>query len=857
MSDTQVTLGGSDDAAATPPVEVDPTARLRGLHQVKRTLTAAVADDGARLWDFRWLERTCRPVLIAAHADSGREGLLAAADALNGVDGVLWTERLGPVREAVAALAGALEDVDYAPLKLIPLGELVEWEELPEEEPSPGERRGRRRRRGAPKAAKKELAPPPPPPPPRIPFGAPNGTGKPLSTLRSATPALLAALEAVGIVRISELVLRIPEDHVLIEPLAADSELPPDDQELALTGTIKARWLRFGPAGRVAEADFQVGEALVRCRWAVGGEPLGSEPVTLVGRLERVDDQAVFYDPQRWHVGTRGAVRRPVYGIEGVEDADMHRLVREALSTHADRIQDPLPRPLVKDARLLEFSDALWELHVPRSGAAKGRERWAFEELLYYQLALASTQQVRHRGMGHKVTHGLLTRLQQNQGITLNDTQEMVFDEIRRDLRKATAMTRLLQGDVGSGKAIVALMTGLLVAEGKSQVCFLAPDDISATHRYLFAEPTLRTLGIVPMLITGKPTSAQVDALRRGEATCVFATHRLATGGLPDFKKLGLVIIEERDHFGVLDRKALEQKGVQPDLLVVTSVPIPASLAFTVFSDHDISVLHDSERQLVQARVRTPDGREEAYAEIRERLDNGRQGYVCFPLLDGRDLLPLDRAKQLVGALSAEAFPGFRVALYHGAMSRDERLRVFEDFQHRRIDVLVATTTIEDAPEVANATAMHVENADRYDLVRLHRLRGHVAQGREPGVCNFVFSSKPTDDGRRLVELLAREQDGFAVAEQDRLARGDAALLGSRTADLPKFEVADTARDRVLLLRARKAALAILVQDPELRQRVHRSLAKRLRELHPGLLSAELPPEPKKGRRRRRRRKRS
>ena len=854
MSEPQVDLGGSDDAAVPTAPEPSDNRRPRGLHRVRRTLQYAVADEGARLWDLRWLERTCRPLLLQAHDIAGSPGLLEAAEALVGVDAVAWTERLEPVQQALGALEQVLESLDTPAPELDPQGELVQLPETPEVSEPP--ERPSRRSRGRRAERKKQAAePPPPPPPPRLPLGAPNGTGRPISSLRSATPANVDALAAAGIVTLTDLLLRIPVDHELLEPLAPDAELPEDDQELALTGEIKARWLRFGPAGRVAEADLLVGERLVRCRWATPPEALPAGELTLVGRLERSGDVPVLYEPQRWWT-SRGTVRRPRYGIEHVSDAEVHRLVREALAGNADRIQDPLPRPMVKDARILGITEALWELHVPSTGLSRGRERWAFEELLYYQLAVASRQQVRHRGIGHGLGHSLVARLQQEHGIVLNDSQEIVFDEIRRDLRKATAMTRLLQGDVGSGKALVALLTGLLVADAKAQVCFLGPDDISAAHRYLFAEPTLRALGLVPQLISGKPNAAQLDALRRGEASCVFATHELAKGGLPEFKKLGLVIVEERSHFGVLDRKDLAQKGIHPDLLVVTSVPIPASLAFTIFSDHDISVLHDSDRQLVEARVRTPEGREEAYAQVRERLDAGRQGYVCFPLLEGRDLLPLDRARQLVAALSAEAFPGRTLALYHGGMTRDERQRVFDDFQRRRVDVLVATTNIEDAPEVANATAMHVENADRYDLVRLHRLRGHVARGREAGICNFVFSSKPGDEGRRLVELLAREQDGFAVAEQDRLARGDEALLGPRRADLPSFEVAETARDRVLLLRARRAALGVLMQDPELRQRVHRSLARRLRELHPDLLSAA-PPEPRKSRRRRRRRKRS
>ena len=848
MSEHPPTHGGpSEGSEVVAPTPGTPS-RPRGLQRVRRTLRFAVLEDGARLWDLRWLERTCRPLLVEAGREADVPEIGQAAEALEGVDALPWTERLAPVQAALAAVEAAMAALPADEEVIDAVGQLVELPEL--SVPEPDRRSEPRRRRG--RRATSSPEPAAPPPPPRHPLGAPSGTGRPVADLEGASAALVEQLAGLGVETIADLLQLLPASHEVI-PLT-EQDLP-DEGVVALQGTILARWSRFGPTGRVDELDLQRGEGVVRCRWAGPMPPdLTDGDVTLVGQLEQVDDQPVLYEAQRWWPDGRGGVRIARYGLEGVDEGALARLVRMALSGHANRVAEPYPPNVLQRARVLELEKALWEQHVPKSSLTRGRERQAFDELLYYQLAVASSQKIRHRGLPHPISHALISRLQ-HQGLVLNDPQEIVFDEIRRDLRKTTAMTRLLQGDVGSGKALVALMAGVLVAESKAQVCFLGPDPIAAAHRYQFAEPTLRSLGIVPQLISGRASPAQLDALRRGEAACVFATHELAADGLPEFKKLGLVIIEERSNFGVLDRKALAQKGVQPDLLVVTSVPIPASLAFTLFSDHDISVLHDSERQVVQAQLRQPDERDAAYAQVREQLDEGRQAYVCFPLLAGKDLLPLDRAKQLAAALGAEAFPGRRLALYHGGMSRDERQRVFEDFQLRRVDVLVATTTIEDAPEVANATVMHVENADRYDLVRLHRLRGHVARGRTAGICNFVLSNKPAEEGQRLVELLTREQDGFAVAEQDRLARGDDALLGHRVADLPTFRVADTARDRKLLLRARRAALSILVQDPELRQRAHRGIAARLRALHPELSASIDAPERKSRNRRRRRRK--
>ena len=266
---------------------------------------------------------------------------------------------------------------------------------------------------------------------------------------------------------------------------------------------------------------------------------------------------------------------------------------------------------------------------------------------------------------------------------------------------------------------------------------------------------------------------AQLDAIRRGAAQVIFSTHALAREGLPEFRKLSLVIVEERDAFGAVSRAALMQKNNQPDLLVTTSVPIPTSLVVTVFNDYDLSIIDRPAVQHVETVAGEQSVRQEVFTRIQGLIDAGRQAYMVFPMVNGHDLITLEKAHQLANSLATEAFPGCRVAAYHGAMTREERFRIFEDFQHRRIDILMSTTVIEDAPGVANATAMIIEYADRFDLVRLHRLRGHVSQGHFPGFCGMLLSREPSEEGSRLVELVAREQDGFTIAEEDRLVRGD------------------------------------------------------------------------------------
>jgi len=553
----------------------------------------------------------------------------------------------------------------------------------------------------------------------------------------------------------------------------------------------------------------------------------GTELV-LVGDLSLSEDGAVLYEPITWRQDKRGAVRRPVYNIQGVDQDALRRLIRVALDTYGDVIIEALPSRIQREGRVTVLGRALRTLHVPDVGINRSRDRFVFEELFLHQLGCASRKPTRLRGGASKLSHEAVGQLQLLHSITLDDSQEKAFNDIRRDLRRNQAMSRLLQGDVGAGKSQVALLSAVIVASDRAQVLFLAPDALAAEHRFLFAEPMLRSVGIMPQLLTEETTSAEMDAIKRGTAQCIFATHALLETGLPEFKKLGLVVVEERDAFGVVDREKLARGNTHPDLLVTTSVPIPSSLVFTVFQDYTLSIIDIPAVQHVETHVGAQDVRESVYERTREQLASGRQGYIVFPLIDGRDLIPLEKARQLAQSLASEAFPNARIATYHGSMSREERIRVFEDYQQRRIDLLLATTIIEDAAEVANATAMVIEYADRFDLVRLHRLRGYVSKGSYPGYCGLLLTDAPTPDAMKRINLIAREQDGFAIAEQDRLVRGDEALLGQMVDDVPDFKWADPAKDRDLLLRARRVAFSVLGQDPQLRQQNHRAIAEKI-----------------------------
>jgi ATP-dependent DNA helicase RecG len=506
---------------------------------------------------------------------------------------------------------------------------------------------------------------------------------------------------------------------------------------------------------------------------------------------------------------------------------------------------------VLRTGNVLGLRDAIREIHIPTGGVRYGRNRFVFEEFFRHQLQLAAKKRSHRRGIAHPVQHDRIAQLQIQHGIVLNDGQEKAFDEIRRDLARPLAMNRLLQGDVSSGKAVVALLSAVVVASSRGQVLFVAPNALAAEHRYLFAEPLLRSVGAVPSLVTGTPTAGQRDAIKRGQASVIFATPEFYEESLPEFKRLGLVVVEERSSFGTVTGETFAQGKNHADFLVVTSVPVPPSLAFTVFSDVDITVIEDSAGP-GDCSVAQPDERDQVYKAIRGMLEEGKQAYIVFPMRDGEDVIDRSRGDVLASAMAQEAFPGHNVALFHGSMNRDERFKVFDDFLHRKIDVLIATTAIEDAPEVDNAAGIMVENADHFDLVRLYRLRGHVSSDAEGPSCFFVLSKKPAEEAVQVVELVAKETDAFSLAEKDREARGDGALLGGRIEDLPQFKWADIGRDRDVLIRARRTVFSILAEDPTLQRRIYRGLVEGPTKAAETRKAGR--EEPDGGRRRRRRR---
>jgi ATP-dependent DNA helicase RecG len=705
----------------------------------------------------------------------------------------------------------------------VPAAAAEEASDKPPHEPAPkGRRKGRKSR--AEKKARPEK-PEPPPSLPKRPLGDPEGSGLRLSTLSSVDEDTAAALEEAGLLTIAELLLQPPAN--LQRPPVASISADMPVGVVMVRATVLSRCLRLNPAGRRWEVVLVAsgGERLV-CRW-ITAAPRGwstwevGAQIALTGTVEPTDESGpILYEAEPVGTDGRGSGLMPMYGMPELDDALLRDVVAEALATITGQLIDPMPGSVLERYRLLPLDEALRDAHFPANASYRGRLRLVFEELLLLQLGIIwrAGRGQEERGFAHAPLHTGVAQLGSQHNLYLDNGQESAFSDIRRDLARPTPMSRLLQGDVGTGKNLVALMAAVMVAESRIQVAMIGPDPLSVERLYLFAENLLRSVGINPLLITDSLNHAQADAIRRGEAHVIFGTQRLLSSDI-HWRRLGLVIVEERGTFGSVSLQSLpRRKGPCPDLLVTTPVPIPSSLAFTVFGEFDVSLIPVTRQLRSSGRIFDATERAEAYESLRVHLDAGRQAFLVFPVRNGRDLLGPDDALRMAKALQADALPGSRIGIYCSAMTRDERFRVFDDFQHRRIDVLVCTTYIEEAPSVDNATVMMIEYADLHDMDRLHRLRGYVSRGPRPGNTIYMLSESPSEDARSRIETVIREPDGFRLAELDLQVRGTEALLGDRAGEVPAFQWADPPRDREQLLCARAEAFKLIREMPELKR---------------------------------------
>ncbi|MFN7454028.1 MAG: ATP-dependent DNA helicase RecG [Pseudobdellovibrionaceae bacterium] len=524
----------------------------------------------------------------------------------------------------------------------------------------------------------------------------------------------------------------------------------------------------------------------------------------------------------------------PIYSeMENLTSSKIQRLIRAALDqvSEAEWPAERFPKSLMEKCGLISLKDALYQIHKPSPEMSQvllelkspAHRRLIFEEFFWLELYLAAKKSGLKKEQGLSILSlGVMRqRLLQSLPFQLTGAQLRCADQVHKDLQGPHPMNRLVQGDVGSGKTLVAFMAALDVIEAGYQATLMAPTEILAEQHFRNAEKILSPLRVKLGLLTGKSKASErralIEQLLAGDIHLLIGTHALIEDPV-QFKALGLVIIDEQHRFGVQQRAQLKQKGHSPHFLVMTATPIPRTLAMTVYGDLDVSLIDEMPpgRSPIQTRVAFESKRKMAFDFMAEQVSKGRQAYVVYPLVDESEKIDLKNAVQEFEKLKAE-YPKIRWALMHGRMKSDEKDEVMEAFRRHEHDVLVSTTVIEVGVDVPNANVMMVEHAERFGLSQLHQLRGRVGRGTHKSFCVLMMGHAVSEEGRERTRFMETTTDGFKVAEKDLEMRGPGEFLGTRQSGLAGFQLANLVRDVMILQEARDAAFEIFLKDPEMK----------------------------------------
>ncbi len=683
-----------------------------------------------------------------------------------------------------------------------------------------------------------------------------SGWDTPLSEVKGIGAKRAALFSRLGVLTLEHLLTFAPrryEDRSRIAPLG---EIQPGEQTVC--GRLLSVTARITPRKKMHLVQALVDDAsgLIVATWF--NQPYlvhvlkPGKRVMLSGRVKRsaYSGNLELESPQYEIVDERedpihtGRIVGIYPETQGLSSRQIRALLHEIIGSSAVDPGDFLPPEILDRHHLFSLHQAIRELHFPSAGEVTGlnegrgpaRRRLVFDEFFLLQIGLA----LRKRGarLPERIRRGgekgeRLARFLETLPFRLTGAQRRVVEEIRKDLSSDHPMNRLLQGDVGSGKTVVAAAAIVTAAEGGVQSALMAPTEILAEQHADLLRRLLEPIGLrVEAVTSGMPAPRRREvreAVRTGAVTVAVGTHALLEEHLL-FPNLGLIVVDEQHKFGVLQRAGLIRKGEQPDVLMMTATPIPRTLALTLYGDLDISVLDEMPpgRTPVETQVVGEKDRKEAYAAVAVALSAGHQAFIVYPVVEESEKVDLRAATQMAERLRQVVFPRARVALLHGRMKSAEKDRWMRLFLDRQVDILVTTTVVEVGIDVPNATVMMVEHAERFGLAQLHQLRGRVGRGTDRSLCILVAGERPGPDARRRLEAVFKSRDGFQLAEEDLAIRGPGEFFGTRQAGLPELRVANLVRDTGILHEAREEALRLVAEDPDLSHPAHRPLAEAL-----------------------------
>lgn len=507
----------------------------------------------------------------------------------------------------------------------------------------------------------------------------------------------------------------------------------------------------------------------------------------------------------------------PIYrGTEKNSSKAIRRLIQQVFETGVESMTEYLPDAHLQQYHLLEYGQAVRQIHFPDDWQQlnRARHRLVLDEFLILLLGMQLHSLIeKKQGIAHAATEQLAARFFAQLPFSLTNAQKKVILEIKKDMEQEQAMKRLVQGDVGSGKTMVAVYTLLKAVSGGYQAVLMAPTEILAEQHYLNLKKMLEPLDIAPVLLTGSLTKKEREsvyaAIADGSCPIAIGTHALIQKQV-QFANLGAVVIDEQHRFGVRQRLALENKGRAPDVLVMTATPIPRSLALTLYGDMDLSIIDELPpgRQTIKTYCIGESKRQGLYGFLGQQIRDGYQVYIVCPLVEESEKMDLENATHLADHLAVNVYPQYTVGLLHGKMKPKEKAEIMEQFRSGAIQILVSTTVIEVGVDVPNANVMVIENAERFGLAQLHQLRGRVGRGASQAHC-FLVAEPKTEEGKRRMAVMVKSSDGFVIAEEDLLLRGAGEVLGTRQHGLPDLKIADLVHDIKILEQSKQLAAQI------------------------------------------------
>ncbi|MBE3142516.1 MAG: ATP-dependent DNA helicase RecG [Planctomycetes bacterium] len=682
----------------------------------------------------------------------------------------------------------------------------------------------------------------------------------PVQFLKVVGPARAQVFAKLGVVTVGDLLEYFPRDWVFAPEPKKISQLE-TGETAAIVGLVESTDFQNYRRPAIFEAMVSDETGICRIIWFNGGylrdQLRPGQAIMVWGKAGEYKHQLQLMNPKFRIIdaetaGKKTTPLRPGSGLAdpfffnggvypasgGLSSMQIKKIIRPVLDNLGGLVSEFYDDEFLKKAELIKRKDAFGWIHLPadENKLAKAKRRLKFDELFLMQLGLALR---RHRhskfasAVAMKSSEEIDRRIRKRFPFLLTEDQDKTIAEIVADMQRPIPMNRLLQGDVGSGKTVVALYATLLAVANKTQVAIMAPTEILANQHFISIERYLRNSDVKRVLITGGLTGKKRDEvlneIKAGEIDIVVGTVALLEKDI-EFKKLGLVVIDEQHKFGVHQRAQLRKDGT-PHCLVMTATPIPRTLAMTVFGDLDVSIIKHSPpgRGAVVTRWVAPDDRPKAYEFIRERLRAGKQAYFVYPRITGVEEEGDIKAATDGWRELSKVFGEFKVELLHGRMSSAKKEQVMAEFRKGKIKALVATVVIEVGVDIPNATIMVIEGADDFGLAQLHQLRGRIGRGTDKSFC-FLFADKETENevAKSRLEMMERSNDGFEIAEHDLKLRGPGELFSTRQHGLPDLKIANIIDDYDLLVMARRSAFELVSDDPMLISPMHKNIRQAL-----------------------------